>query len=189
MNPKDKEELIRMINAPLTDPLTKDFNGFDSTLNFERRDLISGVQRIQWASRVGAELRVPLTMQTRQVSSWSEAHEKLQTEEWDSAVLEAQNQLTIWLTKKAKSDYSRWNEHVSRLKPAIMPIIPNTGEFAKIDLRDTVDWCILNALMANEYLYTGHRIHFFLELFSIFEDGKLPCGWEGEWPSGQLVVF
>jgi hypothetical protein len=53
----------------------------------------------------------------------------------------------------------------------------------------SIRWDILGALMANSYMFTGHRAHFFLELLLVYEMGCFPCGWRGEWPSGEPLVY
>ena len=44
-------------------------------------------------------------------------------------------------------------------------------------------------VMENSYLNGGHKVFFFLELLTVYEAGHFPCGWEGEWPKGRLVVY
>jgi hypothetical protein len=58
-----------------------------------------------------------------------------------------------------------------------------------IKLVHCVQWCILSALMENAYMSSNHGSFFFLELLTVFETGHFPCGWRGEWPQGQLVIF
>ena len=36
---------------------------------------------------------------------------------------------------------------------------------------------------------SGMPFQFFQRLLPAYEDGHLPCGWEGEYPQGRLVVF
>jgi hypothetical protein len=30
---------------------------------------------------------------------------------------------------------------------------------------------------------------FFEKLITIYEKGYIPCGWSGEWPEGNLIVY
>jgi hypothetical protein len=43
--------------------------------------------------------------------------------------------------------------------------------------------------MENSYLQSGHSAFFFLELLTVYESGHFPCGWQGEWPQGKLLVY
>lgn len=44
--------------------------------------------------------------------------------------------------------------------------------------------------MIMERTYNCHRQpSFFTDLFRVYQSGNFPCGWVGEWPQGQLVVF
>ena len=43
--------------------------------------------------------------------------------------------------------------------------------------------------MEDTYKKCKKRPVFFLHLLEIYESGNLPCGWEGKWPDGKLIVF
>jgi hypothetical protein len=43
--------------------------------------------------------------------------------------------------------------------------------------------------MQNSYLQSGNSAFFFLELLTVYESGHFPCGWQGEWPQGKLLVY
>jgi hypothetical protein len=58
-----------------------------------------------------------------------------------------------------------------------------------IALVHSVRWDILGALMENAYLRSGHSAFFFLEMLTVYEAGRFPCGWQGEWPKGRLLVY
>jgi len=32
-------------------------------------------------------------------------------------------------------------------------------------------------------------VHFYLDLFEIYEKGYFPCGWRGKYPAGELIVY
>jgi hypothetical protein len=36
---------------------------------------------------------------------------------------------------------------------------------------------------------SGHSAFFFLELLTIYQAGHFPCGWQGEWPKGKLLLY
>ena len=58
-----------------------------------------------------------------------------------------------------------------------------------IDLVHSVQWDVLGALMENSYINCDHKSFFFLELLMVYEAGHFPCGWQGKWPEGKLVIY
>jgi hypothetical protein len=139
---------------------------------------------------------VDLTMPIERVGSWAEAIEGCQDVGWENVQLEAQNQLTLWLHENDKNNYRRWNEFVVRYKEQVVTPLTDSVLLPyqrRHDLDEaivhSVQWDILGALMENTYLSSGHRSFFFLELLWVYEAGHLPCGWRGEWPVGNLLVY
>jgi hypothetical protein len=134
-------------------------------------------------------------MEVRTVASWREASECCSDPQWETATLEAQNQLTLWLCKHASREYQQWNdiviahkqETLARLEPA-WALSQQEHRFDDVILQ-CVRWDVLGALMENSYLPSAHSVFFFLELLWVYESGHFACGWDGEWPTGRLVVF
>jgi hypothetical protein len=151
---------------------------------------------VRWFHAVGRgpsslEVTPPLVW----VSSWADALKADEQSGWEDATLEAQNQLTLWLHLNARADYQSWNERALRLKADLLPRLslawaPHEARLAwPPSFKSSLEWNILGAAMENEYLETGHQALFFLELLRIYEAGHVPCGWEGRWPDGRLLVY
>ena len=110
--------------------------------------------------------------------------------------LEAQNQLSAWLSRHARDRDRQWNDLVRAHKEQVIePVVVRGVRAALTDpavlevVLPSVQWDCLGALMEDSYLDTGHAAHFFLELLMIYEAGHFPCGWEGKWPRGTLLVY
>jgi hypothetical protein len=73
---------------------------------------------------------------------------------------------------------------VGRIVPLLGTIVPEPSP-----LIQGLRWDILGALMENSYLRSGHAAFFFLELLMVYEAGHFPCGWRGNWPQGELLVY
>jgi hypothetical protein len=159
-------------------------------------DVAARVNSIGWFAHCGERLALDLTMETEQARGWPQAIESCKAPAWETAQLEAQNQLTLWLHLNDRASYQRWNEIVVAHKDAtVNPLTENIlAPFrAKHDLDialvHSVQWNILGALMEDSYLRCGHSAFFFLELLTVYEAGHFPCGWQGEWPKGKLLVY
>ena len=198
--PLSKEEIRELaseINRPILEPLKQPLPpGFKSLRHFTHTDVPERVRQIPWFSNCGAAPSVNLTMPVRSVTGWTEAVKICENDQSEMARLEAQNQLTIWLARNARNDYQRWNDLVRACKSTVIsPVVePALREFCQAHGVDdviipAVRWCILGALMENEYLHTGHTSFFFFELLEVYEAGHFPCGWVGEWPQGELYIY
>jgi hypothetical protein len=196
LSPAETEELARLLNAPLLDPLEAIPAGFASKHAFTPNDVAGRVRRADWLARLGQPLTLDLTMPVLRVGDWAEAAEGCRDPSWENAQLEAQNQLTLWLHQHDRANYQRWNEFVGRHKEEVVTplsetvLVPYQRRHGLDDaVVHSVQWDILGALMENTYLSSGHRSFFFTELLWVYEAGHLPCGWRGEWPVGNLLVY
>ena len=43
--------------------------------------------------------------------------------------------------------------------------------------------------MEEMYADSGYDGYFFNELLLVYEAGHFPCGWQGDWPAGRLLVY
>jgi hypothetical protein len=184
------------LTSGMIEAVTNPPPGFVSRHDFARTDVASRVNSIDWFARCGDSLSLDLSVEVLPVTSWSEAVESCKDPAWENAGLEAQNQLTLWLHLNDNDHYQRWNDIVVGHKEAV--VNPLTEKAIKpfqrkhgldIVLVHGVQWDILGALMEDSYLGSGHRAFFFLELLTVYEAGHFPCGWEGEWPQGRLLVY
>jgi hypothetical protein len=66
-------------------------------------------------------------------------------------------------------------------RPSYRPAVP--GAFV-----DTVDWDILHVCMEAEYADV-YPPGFFASQAFWYVQGHFPCGWEGEFPAGRLVLY
>jgi len=196
LSPAETEELARLLNAPVLDSLVNPPPGFVSKHAFASSDVAARVRGINWFSRCGKPLALDLTMKVERVGSWPEAIESCTDVAWANVEMAAQNQLTVWLHNHEREKYQSWNNLVvSHKSEVIDPLteqqfVPfQTGHGLDIVLVHSVQWDILGALMENSFLGSGHSAFFFLELLWVYEAGHFPCGWRGQWPEGNLVVF
>jgi hypothetical protein len=151
---------------------------------------------VPWFSGCGNRpVPLVLTPEVVWVADWAAAAAAEARPEWEDATLEAQNQLTVWLHEHAFDRYQGWNEHVERFKTDVLAELePRWRAYQQAEhLGDwflhSLRWNVLGAGMENEYLPCGHRAFFFLELLDVYEAGRYPCGWEGTWPRGRLLVY
>jgi hypothetical protein len=165
-------------------------------VHYERSDLPARLKAINWFSRCGEIVPNPVTMPIIPVSCWGEAMESCAGEQWENLQLHAHNQLTLWLHHYDRVIYQSWNDRVAEFKSALInPLTIEKWEPLRLQLKLTVEvvhclqWDILGALLEDSYLDNGHPCRFFLELLTVYEAGQFPCGWDGDWPMGSLIVY
>jgi len=184
------------LTSGMIEAITNPPPGFTSRHTFCVTDVRQRIRSTKWFVHCGKPLSLDLTMPVHQTGNWHDAVRHCKSPEWEFAELEAQNQLTLWLHNNQPEEYEHWNQLVEEHKNNFLtPLLQQT--IAPIQVRmdlpscviDSVSWDLLGALMENSYLSTGHRAYFFLELLQVYEAGHFPCGWEGGWPEGRLVVY
>jgi len=149
---------------------------------------------IFWFSRCGLALPVGLPFDCEPVPSWSEAAVLSGGEYWDWVTTEAGNMLTVYLDRFFRDEYQKWNGIVKHAKEVL-----TSGPWARVEayakehqlehfISSCVRWDTLNAVMEAAYERFNPPI-FFLKLLEVYESGHFPCGWEGKFPKGRLLVL
>jgi hypothetical protein len=171
--------------------------GFVSMLSVQPSDVAARSGAIPWFTRCGQPASLSVSMPITKVGTWGAALQAWGEPGREAAQLAAANQLTIWLSRNARDRFNReWNDLMPRHRArTVTPLVEQTlRPYAAAQGLDpaflsAVEWDLLHALMENSFLDTGHRAFFFLELLTVYEAGHYPCGWNGAWPDGRLVVF
>ena len=100
----------------------------------------------------------------------------------------------VYLHRFFRDEYQKWNPIAYHAKEVL-----EGGAWAKVEayvnqhnlesyVGGRVRWDTLNAVMEAAYHEFNPPV-FFLKLLEFYESGHFPCGWEGEFPDGRLLVF
>jgi hypothetical protein len=128
------------------------------------------------------------------LSSWDDAIEHCSTLDWENLCLEAANQYCERLREKSPSRFSQWNKVVDEVKPFAIEmvqrkcrtVVENHG--LPKPFRDCVDWDILHLLLEAEFADVFPPGFYASQAFWYLR-GHFPCGWDGEFPAGRLVIY
>jgi len=196
LTPAEALELARLVNTTIIDPLLSAPPGFVSGRSFAVSDIPSRLHEIDWYSHCGEPLSINLSMPVVPVRGWPESTAIDSHSAWGNVQFDAQCQLRLWCRDQDPHYHPRWDELIIRFKATVIgPLIEEKwgpyqrqhgiqDEVLKSTTRD-----IYGALMENGFLTSGHQCFFFLELLLVYEAGHFPCGWDGDWPQGALVVY
>jgi hypothetical protein len=110
--------------------------------------------------------------------------------EWMSVRLEARGILSQALSKEHRHAYRKWNVVIDEIDVSLSTMVRKASLIQEVH----------DVLMANakqdfvQFVLESHfspllRSLFFSELIAWYERGHVPCGWEGDYPGGFLMVF
>lgn len=147
---------------------------------------------LDWFSKAGQPLR---DTNTKQVGSWTEAIKMCGSRDSANVRLESQNILTEKLCFEWPDRYhGKWNPLVATIKKRTEPIAleravssPHSPKLPK-GVVDALRWDLLMIMMELEYADIVPP-RFFAERAKWYLAGHFPCGWEGEFPEGRLIVY
>ncbi|MCU5771731.1 hypothetical protein N5923_08845 [Erwiniaceae bacterium BAC15a-03b] len=153
------------------------------------RSAVDRLLKINWFINIG---KVSVLNNIKQVANESDFIKEITSADWEDATLEAGNEITGYLAKKHTNDYQQWNVLVREAKKIIdaevIPIVKDKGVSENIIL-ENIKWDLVNFLMEDAYKRFLKGNLFFESLIVIYEDGHIPCGWEGTWPLGKLIIY
>jgi hypothetical protein len=128
------------------------------------------------------------------VDSWKEAVSSCSSNEWKALCEEAVNQYRARLTERDKKSLKAWSEHVRELKSVTIPLVlrktkevVNANQLPK-SFVDMVQWDILHLCLEAEYADI-YPPGFFASQAYWYLNGHFPCGWRGNFPEGNLLVY
>lgn len=159
------------------------------------QDILNRIKQINWFTNCGQTLQKEIQIRYINVDNWKEAEQNYQDSNWENTTLAARNELTVFLHNKYRDQYSKWNSLVKEarmfIEEEVIPKVEIYSEKNELDkvFIDCVKWDILNAIMESTYSKCNHGPAFFLELLNVYESGNFPCGWEGKWPKGSLIIY
>ena len=165
-------------------------------MNSKTTELLLRLERTDWFCNAGNPLEV--SPDVVQVKTWVAALEICASEPSKTASLEADNELTVYLSSHHGAAYSRWNILVEQIKPSVTKLVemklgspavrarlPNDARNGFID---RLKWDLVSIAMACEYdEYIRTKYYELLEHWYLA--GRFPCGWIGQVPEDFVGAF
>ena len=153
------------------------------------------LERIRWFSRCGLKEEIDINVPYEILTDWKKALDAFSDPSWENTTAEAQGRLTEHLSSKFPTEFQGyWNSRATEARALIDTIVvPPAKEFQSRQglpslFIDCVQWDTLHAVMETAYAnFAPHT--FFRTLLTVYESGHFPCGWNGKWPGGTLMVI
>ncbi|WP_340399400.1 hypothetical protein [Paenibacillus sp. FSL H8-0079] len=160
------------------------------------KEIFDRIDSIHWFTNCGTPIAQGSIKQSIVlIDGWVQAEKWYSATSWEHTTLEARNTLTEFLHRKYPNQDAEWNKKVEDAKGYIDSSLSAKLHSYKDQYQldhifvDCVKWDVLHAIMEFAYTDCKRLPHFFLDLLQIYENGHFPCGWEGDYPNGKLVVY
>ncbi|MBP1994273.1 hypothetical protein [Paenibacillus eucommiae] len=156
-------------------------------------NLLNQLESVDWFGNCGKEIGENPNMVY--ASNWKDAVKISGQVSWENTQLNARNAMTKYLSEMHKTEFQQWNNISKIVKTKYLPVILSKIEkYAqeqqlKLEFIHSVRWDLHSAFMERFYEPLGHGCNFYANLLEIYKAGHFPCGWDGDWPKGKLVIF
>jgi hypothetical protein len=152
--------------------------------------VLNMLKQANWFSAVGEQEQADVLV----LPSWEEAIKSCASASWENVQLEAANLISDVLVVQYRERYQLWNVIAEEVKATTIPLIQRkiSPVIEKHSLpkvfEDSVNWDIVHIGIAAEYvdLYPP-RFHALCAYWYI--KGHFPCGWDGDFPNGRLIIY
>jgi hypothetical protein len=151
---------------------------------------LEDLERANWFSHVGEKDTVAAII----LPSWEDAGRYCSSLEWQNLCLEALNQYRERLVERSIGRFQKWNEIVTDVKRTTIPFVRRktqpivSAHKLPKEFEGMVQWDILGVCMEAEYADV-YPPGFYASQAYWYVKGHFPCGWEGKFPEGRLIIF
>lgn len=141
-------------------------------------------EKIKWLENIGKKEVIDTTISNKQIFNIKDVEKYIKTVLWGNLLLEAQNELSIYLVDNNFDD-SKWNIYAQNAKKIylkkIEPIII-TGKIKKEFYeknKNRIAYNFILIYLLNSYFDKVTEYCFLKDILKVYEAGHLPCGWIG----------
>jgi hypothetical protein len=159
-------------------------------MNRRTHEILDELQKAHWFSRVG----VPDADAVIVLRSWQQAITCCSSLEWENLRLEASGDNHVHVMDRSMERANKWNGIVDDLKKSLVPFVRRKIESVVREhklprvFETIIQWEILGVCIETEYADLGLP-GFYANLASWYVKGHFPCGWQGVFPQGTLIIY
>lgn len=160
------------------------------TLQAKTEALLSQASRFPWFAHVGeGSLEQSLV-----VKNWDVAIEKCTSIDYENFGIEMANHIRRIVRTANVERYQQWNTIVGAVRPRIELIVESAAPLWRVPedqlqaIKDQVLWDLCSACLESEFSDIFPP-GYYLDTFQIYSLGRFPCGWNGDYPQGQRIIF
>ena len=153
-------------------------------------EALEELEAAPWFARVGIhDTKVAIILQ-----SWEEAVAHCESPEWEGLCLEAANRHRERIAERSKERFLRWNQVADEVRAVAIPLVKRKMAEVSQHLElpkavvDAVRWDIIHLCMESEYADVFPP-GFYASQAYWYTKGHFPCGWQGKFPEGMLIIY
>lgn len=127
--------------------------------------------------------------------SMKQVEKSINSVKWENICLEERNKVTGFLAVNFPDEYNKyWNMLVEEIKQNVIPIIEKKLDILleenriTVLIKQSILFDIVNIIMVRSY-EKYIQSDFYDRMLAIYENGHLPCGWEGKYPIGEIKIY
>lgn len=155
-------------------------------------NLYNELLTIDWLSQCGNSIDGLYEFEVYQIKDVNKAIKEVAKTKWSNISLEAQNELTAFLFLNHKDEYNKnWNVQVKKIRDELNPRLVEIlhSKNIQIEFINDIKWNMISILMLSYYSKYGFQSKFFEHILAIYKSGHIPCGWQGKYPNGKVMVY
>lgn len=157
--------------------------------------MVEELMNCKWLQHCGEEQNAQYDFEVLHQKDHAKAMKTITSIDWENICLEESGNITAYLSIHNKVEYNKnWNLLVKKIKSEVLPhivekiqegvIIKNLPEGVIDDIKFNLVTILISDAFSDCY-----SSKFYRNLYQIYLSGHLPCGWEGEFPNGRIIVF
>lgn len=157
--------------------------------------VLDRINKIEWFSNCGKQnLECPFKI--KYVKSFKEAEKYSSGNKWSNLLLNFQNELSVATHSLSCGRQLNWNSFVRSAKDNLISEIKRNVQIKLEELRaeyteETIGniMYIMVQFLLEDHFRPVYDVTFCEHLFNVIEKGYIPCGWDGNFPVGSLIVY
>jgi hypothetical protein len=152
--------------------------------------MLNSLEKIDWFYAVG-QVNDPNVVG---IKSWKEASERCTMPYWREVQIEISNLIADELVIHHKERYRLWNMLAAEINALMEPVIQRKIAYVVTEnqlpksFEESVKWDIALIGIGTEYSDVA-LVKPIAELTQWYLKGHFPCGWDGDFPNGRLIIY
>lgn len=148
------------------------------------------IEKVKWFSKCGKSETEDIGFKYLIADSWKDALELNFEDKWVDICID-ENANLIKITGDEIDFDENYDLYLTFFTNRILPLIQEYTVINKIDfsISSNVRAVVINSLLENMYKDKYDLSMIFTKLLNVYKKGHFPCGWDGNYPDGNLVIY
>ena len=148
------------------------------------------IEKIKWFSRCGKNIPNNIGFYFFVIDNWKDAIESNFKDNWQDINMKENSDLTNIIGDEADYD-ENYELYSTFFTNRILPLIQEYTIIKNIDfsISSNIRNVVINSLFENKYKDKYEFPMIYTKLLNVYKKGHFPCGWDGNYPDGNLLIY